>query len=83
MNTKEKINNELDQLSDERLDDVLKYLFSLRNTPASGKKNRSLHLRGQRYDKSSWEKSTSDISNKLTDFQKFLLSAPKMIIIFF
>jgi hypothetical protein len=37
MNTKEKIRAELDQLSDDVLDDILKYLHSMKNSRKTGK----------------------------------------------
>ena len=47
MDTKEIIKNEIDKLSEEFLDDVLKYLYSLKNTYKTKKKINSLHLKGQ------------------------------------
>ena len=47
MNTKEKIKNEIDHLSEEFLDDILKYLNNLKNTHKTKKNIRRLHLKGQ------------------------------------
>ncbi len=47
MSTKEKIKNEIDTLSEEFLDDVLQFLYNLKNVNKSKKKIRSLHLKGQ------------------------------------
>ena len=47
MITKEKIKNEIDNLSEEFLDDILKYLYNLKNTQKTKKNIRRLHLKGQ------------------------------------
>ncbi len=47
MGTKEKIKKEIDKLSEEFLDDVLKYLYNLKNTYKPKKNIRRLHLKGQ------------------------------------
>ncbi|MCD4697741.1 MAG: hypothetical protein K8S16_16070 [Bacteroidales bacterium] len=47
MGTKEKIKNEIDNLSEEFLDDVLKYLYNLKNTYKPKKNICRLHLKGQ------------------------------------
>ena len=47
MDIKKKIKKEIDLLSDEFVDDVLKYLYSLKNTDKPKKRIRGLHLKGQ------------------------------------
>lgn len=47
MITKEKIKNEIDNLSEEFLDDILKYLYNLKNPHKPKKDIRRLHLKGQ------------------------------------
>lgn len=44
---KEKIKKEIDKLSEEFLDDVLKYLYNLKNTYKPKKNIRRLHLKRQ------------------------------------
>jgi len=47
MVTKEKIKNEIDNLSEEFLEDILKYLNELKNTQKTKNNIRGVHLKGQ------------------------------------
>ena len=78
MSTIEKINKELDKLPDDRLNDVLKYLYKLRNNTTSNRKNRRIHLKSQNFENGSKDDSSYVVPDELTDFQKFLLAAPVM-----
>jgi len=77
MNTKEKIRDEIDHLPEDALDDVLRYLYSMKNTTMP-EKEYNLHLNGQFEDRALREVEASEIPNELTAFQEFLLTAPVM-----
>jgi hypothetical protein len=77
MNTKEKIRAELDQLSDDVLDDILKYLHSMKNSRKTRKKY-DLNLKRKFEDRVLREDESSDIQGELNSFQEFLLNAPVM-----
>ncbi|MBI9039221.1 MAG: hypothetical protein JEY97_13890 [Bacteroidales bacterium] len=47
MVTKEKIKKEIDNLSEEFLEDILKYLKNLKNSQKTKKNIRRVHLKGQ------------------------------------
>ena len=47
MNTKEKIKNEINNVPEEFLDDILKYLNNLKNVHKTKKNFSGLHLKGQ------------------------------------
>ena len=77
MNTKEKIKAELDQLSENVLDDVLRYLHSMKNSRKT-RKNYDLNLKRKFEDRVLREDESSEIHGELNSFQEFLLTAPMM-----
>jgi len=69
MSTKEKIKKEIDHISDDILDDVLKYLYALKN---------NINQKDQIESVDKLISTNSDLHNGLSEFQEFLLSAPVM-----
>ncbi len=69
MSTKEKIKKEIDHISDDILDDVLKYLYALKN---------NINQKDQIESVDKLISTNSDLQNGLSEFQEFLLSAPVM-----
>ncbi|NOX46486.1 MAG: hypothetical protein GXO89_05855 [Chlorobi bacterium] len=75
MNTKEKIKVEIDQLPEDVLDDVLRYLYSMKISETN---RYSSLLKGKFADRVLRESDSKEAPIELTSLQEFLLTAPVM-----